>query len=790
MEFIELNRRFRRVTNAELEDTERFVFLDQRGLGPGIGWADLLKHRRVVLLAEAGAGKTTEMKRQVERLVQEGRFAFFLPLENLDKEPVVDILSSVEEEGFKAWKADDGASAWFSLDAVDELKLTEGKLDRALRRLFKDIDGHIHRAQVIISCRPSDWRPATDLATVEHRLPVPTGDGETLVQSSERAFAQTVEMLPMNDPQIRHFAEKSGVIDSTEFIAEIRQQNAWIFAGRPLDLSDLIGTWRSSGHLGTRSEQHETNVKSKLKDDPGRPDRGVLNDAKAQLGAGCLALALTLTRTRSIRSPEQTADIPREDRVLDAAAILHEWTEEERQTLLRRALFDPATYGRVRFHHRSVQEYLAARYLRTLRERGMYKKSVLRLLFAERYGVEVVFPSMRAIAAWLALWDDAVCKELIKREPEALLSLGDPETLDLATRCDLLREFVARYGQGSWRGFNIEIDQLQRLAHPELAPVIRECWADGPVNDDVRHLLVRIIWLGPVPDCADLAQSVAFDATWSIADRIVAIRALVVCGRDEVVRQIVNDMLAQPELWPDEIIWGVAADLFPKLLTVDELVTLMEQTPEPANIVGGFGWTSLKIVEALDACCETAVSLRDRLSTLIWGGRAATQEFYDIRGRFSHLAPALVTLCERQLSAAPDQHDAPLIRCCVVASRFCGDDWSAREPIGKLRERFKVSPVGRREAFWAELEFMDEVVPAADDWNRYYRALQHGLVGLLTEGDRPWLMEALVDEIQPERRAVALHALVNLWKARGRVVSELSGIRAILHDDEKTDPNL
>ena len=50
--------------------------------------------------------------------------------------------------------------------------------------------------------------------------------------------------------------------------------------------------------------------------------------------------------------------------VLDAATILPDWTPAERQALLRRALFDPATYGRVRFHHRSVQEYLAARRLR------------------------------------------------------------------------------------------------------------------------------------------------------------------------------------------------------------------------------------------------------------------------------------------------------------------------------------------------------------------------------------------------------------------------------------------
>ena len=116
--------------------------------------------------------------------------------------------------------------------------------------------------------------------------------------------------------------------------------------------------------------------------------------------------------------------------------------------MLRRALFDPATYGRVRFHHRSVQEYLAARRLRTLRDKGMSTRALFRLLFAERYGVEVVFPSMRAIAAWLALWDEDARKELVGREPEVLLSFGDPGTLELQARIDLLRAFVERYGKG------------------------------------------------------------------------------------------------------------------------------------------------------------------------------------------------------------------------------------------------------------------------------------------------------------------------------------------------------
>ena len=181
---------------------------------------------------------------------------------------------------------------------------------------------------------------------------------------------------------------------------------------------------------------------------PGRQDRGELSDTDARIGAEALALGLALGRARSIRSPERAADATTGDGVLDADAILPAWTEAQRQALLRRALFDPATYGRIRFHHRSVQEYLAACRLRRLRDRGMSSRALARLLFAEVHGVEVVRPSMRAIAAWLALWEPSVLGVLIEREPEALLSLGDPSALELRARGRLLRAFVAAYGEG------------------------------------------------------------------------------------------------------------------------------------------------------------------------------------------------------------------------------------------------------------------------------------------------------------------------------------------------------
>ena len=806
-DFVDLDRQFRDLTKEELEDPQLVINWEYSERSPYIAWAELLSHDRVILLAEAGSGKTSEMRHQVNRLVEEDRFAFLLALESLDSESVADLLSPEEKRSFEKWKSNNDATAWFFLDAVDELKLYGGKLDRALRRLSNDIDGQMHRARVIISSRPSDWRSGVDLNFVRNRLPIRVMSRDSSPQLPDDVFVQalrnfqaggesniprkeqssgideikSVALVPMNMTKIRRFAAQSGVKNSGEFIREISRENAWIFAGRPLDLNDLIATWRESGQLGTRAEQHETNVRVKLKDDPDRPDYGVLADTQAREGLERVALALTLTRTGMIRSPEQSLGDLSGDRVLDAAEVLPDWTEAQRKALLRRAPFDPATYGRVRFHHGSVQEFLAARRLRELRNKGMSVAALHRLIFSESYGVRVVIPSMRAIAAWLALWDDDVRAGLIEREPEILLSLGDPGSLPPRSRARLIRAFVSEYGDGGWRGLNVPINEVRRLSHPDLGPVIRECWGEGPRNKDVRALLIEMIWQGRVENCTDLVVPVARNAVVGSYERIVAVRALKACGRNSDLRTLADEMLAHPKSWPKRIVRGVAADLFPGIITVDELVMLMERMPESTRTVGGFEWTSKKIVEAIDPESETSRDLRDKMAELIWGGRDRSGSHYHLRSQFGHLVPALAILCDKQLAAGWNGNTSDLVRASVIASRFGGG--GSYEQVRRLRARFCLNEAPRADAFWTELSFMDEVEPTAEHWLRCHRACQGGLINQFSDNDREWLENALEDERRPERRPVALCVLVDLWRQGEGETSELDNIHKILKGD-------
>ncbi len=57
MRFIDLERRFHALTDVELTEPERLAALSEDEFSPSSGWSELLEYGRVILLAEAGAGK-------------------------------------------------------------------------------------------------------------------------------------------------------------------------------------------------------------------------------------------------------------------------------------------------------------------------------------------------------------------------------------------------------------------------------------------------------------------------------------------------------------------------------------------------------------------------------------------------------------------------------------------------------------------------------------------------------------------------------------------------------------
>src|ERR1700730_12907071 len=149
-----MKRVFLDIPDDKIEEIDQMSSLVGLGGSGGPDWADLLKSNRVLIISEAGAGKTFECRSQQETMWAAGDAAFFLELAELAKTNVRDMFSPEEEARFDAWRSAQSETATFFLDSYDELKLTLGSFELALKRLAKAIAGQLNRAKVIITSRP------------------------------------------------------------------------------------------------------------------------------------------------------------------------------------------------------------------------------------------------------------------------------------------------------------------------------------------------------------------------------------------------------------------------------------------------------------------------------------------------------------------------------------------------------------------------------------------------------------------------------------------------------------
>lgn len=399
------------------------------------------------------------------------------------------------------------------MDSIDELNLTHGNFSQALKRLDKSLEGQLTRVRVVITTRPVP----VDRALIQQCLPIPSpSEAEPTAEEFADAVMdrkkqqdetpktrawRSVGLIPLSTTQMREFAILQNVSDPDALLNDVRLRDAEEFAQRPQDLIELCSDWREHQRIRTHLKQVETNVATKLKSRTDRKERAQLSQDKAIEGASRLALAAMLTKKLTLRYSAESDSVQASEAALDASKILPDFDEGERATLLERPLFGFASYGRVRFHHRSVVEYLAARRLESLCARGVAISAIKRLIFTETaQGERTVRPSMRPVAAWLALSHNIIFDAIVAIDPAVVLDHGDPQSLTPTQRIKALEAYAGRYGGGGWRGLNTPRIQVHRFASPELADTVSRLWRGDIENPEVRQLLLKIIGAGRIAD--------------------------------------------------------------------------------------------------------------------------------------------------------------------------------------------------------------------------------------------------------------------------------------------------
>ncbi|HDZ9517924.1 MULTISPECIES: NACHT domain-containing protein [Klebsiella/Raoultella group] len=791
-----IKRTFKEIPDGKIKEANQQSFLVGLGWARGTTWDDLLQSKRVLIISEAGAGKTYECRTQAKRLWTAGEPAFFVELAALATEELRSLLDVDEEARLDAWLISQFEVATFFLDSIDELKLTHGSFERALRRLKKCIGNQLHRARIVITTRPVPF----DEQLVRNILPVPHPQS---LESNEETFAKiamgehqgiynkrnedqspdwrSVALMPLSDEQIIQFSRDQGVKDPDQLMEDLHRRNAQEFAWRPQDLIELCTDWLEHKRIRTHRDQVATNVRVKLLPRDERPELAELSIDKAIEGASRLALAVQMTRRLTIRH-SSASDVVSEEAALDPAIILSDWQPNERKALLERPLFGFASYGRVRFHHRSVAEFLAAERLIYLRAQGMTFRALKRLIFAETKGKTIVRPSKRPVAGWLALREEGIFELLRDNEPAVLLDEGDPESLTRMQRAQALHAYANRYGPGGWRGLQVPQIQVHRFASKDLADVISRIWHRGIENPDVREVIIKLIEAGQIENCSDIAFDITHDTSASAIERITAIDALVALG-DQRLREIVLSIADANKLWPDSVAQGAVLRLFPNYMSVEQLCQTLKWLKQEKRGIGNFYWQLPRLIAASPLDHITLEKLRDCLVILVSEGLKWREKRPHITSRRSYLSEALAATCEHGLDTKQDEW----LYASVLALRLhYQDHYGNDEAIKYLRERLSnLNAVDNERLFWVDDALLQSLHEVKDPWNRLAEIIIHdGPVQLRPDRDLIWTSEALADTTRNlDERAMLLEAAIRLSPDCNTLEKHVEGLRPLVADE-------
>jgi len=710
-----------------------------------------------------------------------GKAGFFLRVEDLADGALVDGVTPEDEARFSEWKGGT-EQGWFFLDSVDEARLNSKSLERALRHFRRDLGSALDRASVLISCRASDWKGTQDLNLIKDLLPlatsqssaedVVTSEDELLLgpvlrdQSSSNAgqsrtepdeLLTIVSLAHLDSNRRAVLARSAHVADTDAFIREIERRGLGTFAQRPGDLLELAEYWKAYGRFASFAEMTRFSIAQKLAErDADRADADLLADDRAREGAERVAAALTLGKAFTLRAPGQDPDPTLAAGALNPADILPDWKPSERAALLRRGVFAPATYGRIKFHHRSTQEYLTAQWLKRALDRGCPRSEVMRLLFAEPYEVSTAVPSMRAAAAWLAHVDAEIRDQLIERAPLELIRHGDPRSLPLDVKARLLIVYADQQKAGKISDDMIEHRSFWMFSDPELAPTIREAWGRN-TDPSFRMDLLLLVREGEIAECVDLAREQAFDTEADFYHRYTAVQVMAACNDGEGLTRMAELLLGDPRSFTARFAARFALHLFPTFLSRTDLVRLIDELRPPSRSAGGFP----EYLDELWERCPTGEreAFLEELADLCLTP-PFRDEYHRLSVKHGKLASVLAPLAtDMALRLGPGRAPPALIKACAAVERS-ETGYPYRDHREALWNALRDRPDVQRDLFWFDVqEARRNRERDLTGW--WHLGMYGGRLWQVDDLDPEWLAERIRNETALQDRRIALSALIS-----------------------------
>ncbi len=529
----------------------------------------------------------------------------------------------------------------------------------------------------------------------------------------------------------------------------------------------------------------DSSLRERLREpDLGRARRDALDGVRAIQAMERIGAAIVFSRVKTMAIPDTEITLSNEPAPLDLRDILPDWSPEDRARLLTRPVFDPATFGRARLHNDNegvVSAYLASKWLERLRATNLSQKDTFDLIFAETYGIPLVKPSMMETAAWLALSNEAVAKEVVARDPFLLLTAGDPASLAADVRCAVLDRSMDAILRDT-RTPLLDHDSVMRFARPDMSDAVQRLWTKHKDHPEARQFLLRLIWLGRLKACGNIASEAAFAQFSDRSTALFAERALVASGDDIEKRRYVVHLLSRLGTEHPAVIWNAIEDLFPVDLSVDQLLTILaaiDVTDRDGNF--GFDWGAPKLISRLRSRSDLErllAGLLEQLGTapLPIGHQPSPREeaYFRAVGAAAH---QLLLLCK------PDEAPLLAIDAVLRLGEFRHDQDAQRASADAASELRRTS-ASRRQVFWRASDRLSghSFLNGCLIQSRWEMEVLGWNPGLQSE-DVDWLLTDAPNRAAANERCLVINSALELWRDAGSSDSLRTRIEAIASND-------
>ncbi|WP_291893238.1 hypothetical protein [Maricaulis sp.] len=504
-QYVSLSRRFVDIQFADFGAEQDSIWATLSNRETGNSWDEILKHDVSVLLGTAGSGKTTEVREQVRRLTEAGQDAFLMRLEELQGGTVSDSFDFALEnqaEDFAKWnRSRKGGFLFF--DALDEARLPSSRNESALEKALDVVAREIGRRQgplhVLVTSRPSEWLGDGDLARLASFIRKTRGAKQDPTQGEPTQ--KIYRLAPLTAPDIEKLATSRGV-EPSAFISAVNTHLSTGLIQQPLDAHMFFDVWKKALDGGRAPEEI---FKSRLQviDDLVEWRLSGRSESKDQLNidvnrarkavAKLAAFAVVSGQQDFSVHPLAAAEAANAARIL--STDVDAWTASEVRQLLACGLFQPSIGGRIRFTHREIRDFLAAKHFdESLRARAHSQETIAPLI-AEGLGGRSIPQSTERVMGWLAALNGSAKAVVAEIRPALLIETGDPKSLSVGDKEIILRNQARLYDSLRYRGEWFRNEDVERFAHSELSTVVDEL-LDKSHSPELTDFLIKVAGFG------------------------------------------------------------------------------------------------------------------------------------------------------------------------------------------------------------------------------------------------------------------------------------------------------